>query len=82
MKMLQIGIEKGSVTKKAFDSIVASFKKNQEEGQELLEKILKKTKKERPGAIALDVTKEELDQIMEFTLSSLFINESKEGRLW
>ena len=78
--MLQIGIKKGSVTKKAFDSIVASFKKNQEEGQELLEKILKKTKG-RPGAIALDVTKEELDQIMESTFSSLFINESEAGRL-
>ena len=80
--MLQIEIEKGSVTKKTFDFIVASFKKNQEENQELLEKILKKTKKERPGTIALDVTKEKLDQIMKSTLFFLFINESEKGRLW
>ena len=80
-KMLQIGIKKGSVTKKVFDNIIDAFKKNKEDGQENLEKVLKKVKKGRPGAIALDVTKEELDAIMESTLANLFISENEEARL-
>ena len=77
----QVCIEKGSINKKQFDSIIAAFKKNKKEGEETLSKFIKKSKKGRPGATAIDISKEELDVILESTLSTLFISESQYYKL-
>jgi len=78
--MFQTAIEKGFINKKSFDEIVAAYNTSADEGEETLEKYMKK-KKGRPGATALDVSKEDLEEIISGTLSSLFILENEEYKI-
>jgi hypothetical protein len=78
--MFQAAIEKGFINKKSFDEIVAAYNTSADEGEETLEKYMKK-KKGRPGATALDVSKEELEELIAGTLSSLFVLENEEYKI-
>ena len=78
--MFQTGIEKGFITKKFFDDILEAYQESSKEGKEILEKYLRK-KKGRPGATSMDVNKEEIEEMMNSTLFSLFLSDSEEPKI-
>ena len=78
--MFQTEIEKGFINSKSFDDILAAYKTNAENDLELLEKYMKK-KKGRPGATSMNITKEDLEEIMKDTLFSLFLENDHEYKI-